>query len=117
MRPTCWKKTKRIIMTFEEYCQSKKIDAKAFATGDPKKWMELKELFEQVHPNSFTQQKKFLINNIRRTYLLKESVSPLKEEPKKISPKPVIKKINPVAKPNSGSPTPKIPKPAIPKRP
>ncbi len=59
-------------MTWEEYCISKKIDSKAFKENDPLKWQELKDIFEQVHPNSFTEQKKFLINDIRRRFLFQE---------------------------------------------
>ncbi|MBO9699606.1 MAG: hypothetical protein J7604_05305 [Sporocytophaga sp.] len=59
-------------MTWEEYCISKKIDSKVFKEKEPSKWQELKDIFEQVHPNSFTEQKKFLINDIRRRFLLHE---------------------------------------------
>jgi len=58
-------------MTWEEYCLSKKIDSEAFRLAEQDKWTELKNIFEQVHPKSFTEQKKFLINDIRRKYLLK----------------------------------------------
>lgn len=57
-------------MNFEEYLKNKKIDAVAFEKAQPLKWKTLKELFEQVHPNSFTAQKKFLINDFRRRYPL-----------------------------------------------
>ncbi len=57
-------------MTWEEYCIKKKIDSEAFKNSEPEKWEELRNIFEQVHPNSFTEQKKFLINGIRRKYLL-----------------------------------------------
>jgi len=30
----------------------------------------LKSVFEQLHPSSFTEQKRFLINDLRRQYLL-----------------------------------------------
>jgi hypothetical protein len=68
-------------MTWEEYCIKKKIDSEAFQKAEPDKWNELKSIFDQVHPNSFTEQKKFLINDIRRKYHLKEDVK--KEEPAK----------------------------------
>ena len=61
-----------MIMDFEEYLKNKKIDSDAFRKAQKEKWNELKTLFEQVHPESFTAQKKFLINDIRRKYLLKE---------------------------------------------
>ena len=55
-------------MTWEEYCSKKKINSEAFRLAEPKRWEELKTIFEQVHPNSFTEQKKFIINDIRRLY-------------------------------------------------
>ena len=61
-------------MDWEEYCISKKIDGESFRMKEPEHWTELKTIFEQVHPNSFTEQKKFLINDIRRKYRLKEEV-------------------------------------------
>ena len=57
-------------MTWEEYCIKKKINSEAFRQEEPQRWAELKNIFEQVHPNSFTEQKKFLINPIRKKYLL-----------------------------------------------
>lgn len=59
-------------MTWEEFCRSKKIDPKLFLEQDAARYHELKVIFEQVHPKSFTEQKKFLINDLRRRYLLKE---------------------------------------------
>jgi hypothetical protein len=75
-------------MTWEEYCISKKIDSEAFRVEETILWTELKTIFEQVHPNSFTEQKKFLINDIRRKYRMKEEVK--KEQAKKPS-QPVVK--------------------------
>lgn len=76
-------------MTWEEYCIKKKIDSDAFKKSEPEKWEEMKYIFEQVHPNSFTEQKKFLINDLRRKYLLKEEIK--KEDPAKKSSGPAIK--------------------------
>lgn len=58
------------MMTWEEYCIKKKINSDLFKKAEPQRWTSLKELFEQVHPNSFTEQKKFMINDIRRLYRL-----------------------------------------------
>ncbi len=58
-------------MTFQEYCESKKIDPVAFQKGNPEHYGELEAIFNEVSPASFTQQKKFLINSIRRAYQLK----------------------------------------------
>ncbi len=57
-------------MTFEEYLTQKKINAQAFQEAEPERFKEWKQLFDQVHPDSFTAQKKFLINPLRRRYSL-----------------------------------------------
>ena len=67
-------------MTFKEYLNSKKIDARAFALGEAGWFMELKGVFDQVHPESFTAQKLFLINRIRRKYPLPEIAEEAKKE-------------------------------------
>lgn len=54
--------------SFEEYLTKKKIDSDLFQSEREKLWREWKELFNQIHPNSFTAQKLFLINNIRRQF-------------------------------------------------
>jgi hypothetical protein len=60
-------------MEFEEYLKQKKIDNVAFRKADQTRFEEWNELFKTIHADSFTAQKKFLINDIRRRYLLKES--------------------------------------------
>jgi hypothetical protein len=72
-------------MTFEEYLISKKIDAKLFAHKEKQLWSTWKSEFEQMHPNSFTAQKLYLINPFRRLYPLKET------PPKADVPKPLAK--------------------------
>jgi hypothetical protein len=57
-------------MSFEEYLVQKKINGEVFRKKKPDLYAEWKALFEEVHPESFTLQKKFLINNIRREFLL-----------------------------------------------
>lgn len=59
-------------MTFSEYLTSKKIDEEKFKAADPQRFEEWRLLFEQVHPDSFTMQKKFHINPIRRAYHLNQ---------------------------------------------
>lgn len=61
-------------MDFETYLRNKKIDPLTFQKAEPVLWQEFKLVFDQVHPDSFTAQKLFLINPIRRKY-------PLQEEP------------------------------------
>lgn len=58
-------------MTFEGYLENKKINAEIFRLAEPERYESLKTIFEQVHPESFTNQKKFLINDLRRKYTLK----------------------------------------------
>jgi len=74
-------------MTFEDYLIGKKIDARQFKAGEPDRWREWALLFEQVSPASFTSQKLYLINALRRKYRVQE-------EPGSPSPptgKPVFK--------------------------
>jgi hypothetical protein len=61
-------------MDFEAYLVSKKIDSVQFANAEPNVWSTWKREFDQIHPNSFTAQKLYLINPVRRKY-------PLKSEP------------------------------------
>jgi hypothetical protein len=55
-------------VTYEEYLLSKKIDSQAFKTAEPERWKEWEQLFAQVSEASFTSQKLYLINPIRRKY-------------------------------------------------
>ncbi|CAG5069759.1 hypothetical protein DYBT9623_02496 [Dyadobacter sp. CECT 9623] len=59
-------------MDFEEYLITKKIDVNAFKKADAARFEEWSSIFQTMHPESFTQHKKFLINEIRRRYHLKE---------------------------------------------
>lgn len=79
-------------MNFEEYLISKKIDGAAFRATEPNVWNEWNRLFEEMSPASFTAQKLYLINSIRRKYLLKSTELPA--VPKTSSPavaRPVMK--------------------------
>lgn len=87
-------------MTFEEYLRSKKIDSEAFKNGDEARWTEFSKVFNQVHPKSFTAQKLFLINGLRRSFPLKQDAQQQQissETPKKVKPiiKPAAKKMKP----------------------
>ncbi|WP_317038920.1 hypothetical protein [Roseivirga echinicomitans] len=62
------------IKDFETYLKDKKIDSAAFQKGEPEQWGKFKALYDQMHPNSFTAQKLYLINPIRRAFPLKEEV-------------------------------------------
>jgi hypothetical protein len=84
-------------MGFEEFLISKKIDSPAFKQDQPKVWEQWRQEFDQLHPNSFAAQKLFLINNLRRKYLLKELLEAAQPvvAANVTRPKPVIKpKIN-----------------------
>jgi hypothetical protein len=58
-------------MTFSEYLISKNIDESSFSLAENAMYIQWKIVFDQSNPNSFTDQKKFKINQIRRKYLLK----------------------------------------------
>ncbi len=58
-------------MSFDDYLVKKKIDPETFREGESSQYDGFKILFDQVHPDSFTAQKLFLINKIRRAYPLK----------------------------------------------
>ncbi|WP_420577087.1 hypothetical protein [Ekhidna sp.] len=81
-------------MKFEEYLRGKKIDPDKFKAGEQEQYVKLKRIFDQVHPNSFTQQKLFLINKIRRTYQLKEKLEVKKPDAAKVM-RPKIKPLKP----------------------
>lgn len=87
-------------VTFEEFLRSKKIDSAALKTGEPSLWKEWNFLFEEMNVASFTAQKLYLINPLRRKYLLKETIptqliTGTPENSKPVAKKPVFKpKIN-----------------------
>jgi hypothetical protein len=82
-------------MTFEEYLQSKRIDSHKFKAAEPDRWEEWRSLFEALSPSSFTSQKLYLINGVRRKYLLQTPDSTKARPAVSPPPKPVIKpKIN-----------------------
>ncbi len=82
-------------MTFEEYLSSKKIDSIAFEQAEKALFSDWRQEFDQMHPNSFTAQKLFLINGLRRRFPLK--IEPANQELK--DPKPVANTIPAKPKP------------------
>ncbi|GAB3977052.1 hypothetical protein GCM10028806_37810 [Spirosoma terrae] len=58
-------------MSFEDYLILKKIDRQRFLESEPERYAEWKDEFEQMHPDSFTVQKKFLLNDTRKKYLVR----------------------------------------------
>ncbi len=59
-------------MTFEEYLAKKKIDALSFQAAQPDRFADWKRLFEQMSEASFTSQKLYLVNPLRRQFPAKE---------------------------------------------
>ena len=53
---------------FEKYLKDKKIDPEKFKAGELLRYQEFEAHFLQMHPKSFTSQKLYLINKIRRMY-------------------------------------------------
>ena len=84
-------------MDFIEYLKSKKIDPDRFKHKHPEQYLEWLQLYEEVHPNNFTQQKLFLINNLRRKYTYEEATKPVAQAATKVI-KPKIKPLKPKTK-------------------
>ncbi len=74
-----------------EYLKKKKIDPELFKKAEPAQWDRFEEVFSQVHPDSFTAQKLFLINKIRRAYPLKAEEEVEEKAPVKKKPRPVMR--------------------------
>ena len=68
------------MLEFKEYLHSKKIDSDAFLKVESTQYDYLKKYFDQVSPTSFTAQKLFLINDLRRKYLYKEVIVEINKE-------------------------------------
>lgn len=66
-------------MSFKDYLQSKKIDPREFALDQPDRFRAFMLLFDQMHPESFTAQKLFLMNGLRRKYPFTE-LEPIKKD-------------------------------------
>jgi hypothetical protein len=55
---------------FENYLKKKNINSVAFQQAEPELFASFEALFGQVSPESFTAQKLYLLNQIRRKYQL-----------------------------------------------
>jgi hypothetical protein len=55
-------------VNFEEYLRSKKIDSAAFRAAEEQQWESWEKEFQQISESSFTSQKLYLINPVRRKY-------------------------------------------------
>ncbi len=80
-------------MNFEDYLIEKKIDTSAFKTNEPERWLEWNTIFVELSPVSFTAQKLYLINPIRRKYPLKNISEPIKTEANSESKSPEQKPV------------------------
>lgn len=56
---------------FDAYLESKKMDATAFKKAEENLYVRWEAEFAEMHPESFTAQKLYLINPLRRKYPLK----------------------------------------------
>lgn len=65
------KKVSHEKMEFDDYLAQKKIDVVRFQKLDSERYTAWKREFEQMSPASFTVQKKFLLNDVRRQYLVR----------------------------------------------
>ena len=84
-------------MEFDDFLIGKKIDPEKFKFSENDRYREWKHLFDQVHPDSFTQQKLFLINKVRRAYTLKKASAEKKTTTSRTmrpKPKPLKPKTN-----------------------
>lgn len=76
-------------MDLKAYLISKKIDPEALKRSEKEKYNVFEMEFAQMHPESFTAQKLFLINKLRRKYPLAIADAP-KEEKVTVKVKPKI---------------------------
>ena len=81
-------------LTFAAYLKSKKIDLKSFFKDEKETFEKWKKEFDQMHPNSFTQQKLFLINKIRREFPLQEAEEKVEKKKPMMRPKIAKPKTN-----------------------
>jgi hypothetical protein len=59
-------------MEFSDYLVQKNICSTSFSAGDPDLFQTWSSTYNLLHPASFTEQNKFIINKIRRKYPLKK---------------------------------------------
>jgi len=109
-------------VNFEAYLISKKIDSEAFKQAEGSLWLAWQTEFEQLHPNSFTSQKLYLINPIRRKYPLKVDFKPTVEriairnsKPETANPKPETSEPQSSTLQSETAAKPVVPKPSVPR--
>ncbi|AKQ46739.1 hypothetical protein TH63_15705 [Rufibacter radiotolerans] len=57
-------------MTFSEFLMKRRIAEAAFSADDPVRYARWQDLYAQMHPNSFYNSVKMVLNDVRRRYLL-----------------------------------------------
>ena len=57
--------------SFDDYLTQKNIDPHRFQQAEPARYQAWQHEFQTMHPASFTAQKKFLLNDTRRKYLVR----------------------------------------------
>ena len=77
----------------------RKIDETAFAEADQERYAEWKEMYAEMHPNSFYAAVKMVINDVRRRYWLREAVRPAQEPREVEQPKAVVRRAVPGKRP------------------
>ena len=95
-------------MDFETYLRNKKIDPVTFQKQEPMRWHEFKTIFDQVHPDSFTAQKLFLINSIRRKYSFHEEPERKDDTTPSEKEKTTVKPVNPKIPQSASGAKPKM---------
>ena len=108
-------------MDFEAYLHSKKIDSAQFQKHEPALWESWQKEFAQINPTSFTAQKLYLINPIRRKYHYKvEPVKPALEPAKPaisateaLQPLPSQDTVKPESEPEKPAAKPVVPRPVF----
>lgn len=81
-------------MDFVAYLTSKNIDSQKFKNTEEKLFSVWEHEFEQMHPNSFTSQKLFVLNDVRKKYQLHIGAKP--KAPKVADPSSTDKASNTV---------------------
>jgi hypothetical protein len=99
---------------FEAYLISKKIDSAEFLKAEPDLWKNWKIEFDQMHPVSFTAQKLYLINPIRRKYLLKTQEPAAKVISTAVET-PTVQQNDPTSADQQAAKTSASPKPIVPR--
>ena len=108
-------------MDFEAYLHSKKIDSAQFQKHEPALWESWQKEFVQINPTSFTAQKLYLINPIRRKYHYNvEPARPAIEPAKPVipstespQPPPSSDTVKPETEPAKPAAKPAVPRPVF----